>query len=691
MIEVWFESLLHRSLTGTYCILIVLAVRFFLNKVSRKYAYYLWMIVFVNLVFTISARSPFSLIPKQLVLSPEAVNEETIRLPEAVENPETMIPVTPENGMEFKQSLPVIQEEAEHPASLGVNSRTRVTVTLLAVCIWILGVVVFVLYSMVSAVRLNLRIRRSFVICLDKKRRIMEFNDISTPFLWGILYPTIYLPADMEEQERTYIIAHEECHRRRYDHLVKMFFYGVTVIHWFNPLVWLAYSLGCKDMEISCDEMVLERLGKSIRKAYAESLLKYAARQNGYVITPLTFGEPSVRSRIEYVLHYRKKSILVSILAVVVTVFVAVGLLMRSESVVPSATDQGTTEKESLAEEEENHKQQANHKEDILQEEVLVDDEYFYLYDPVPGVPCVNLSESGWSLDQWIDLRKRFPDLVYMFEEDTLEDTFLLKDTEHYTLYGSGDYERMLLEYEGQYAEIRYPYTSNYMIPVDMVESDFDGDGTPELAMKLNIKHGTGIYIDTFFMADLVDDGLYVYQFLENDIIAQFDKHLSYVRTEHGLQALVDGENAGTVLEDIPGQKPYDRVSIGNQIRFYLGDERVHVSALLEFYTDDTQDFVFDCNDYDVRALVSYQDGGEFVLTEYESRNTAVEAVARAAAEDFYTGDFRIVDIRYDVHDTGGHATVVILPQDMDSYDYLDMELEDDWGNWIVENLYLEK
>ena len=988
MSGMFFEKILQMSLIGSYSMLVVLLIRCLLMKMGRKYAYYLWVIVFLNLCVPISFKGPVSLIPGRVANLSYMEQVQPMPADGSADKGSEVSPqivVLPLEGTVYEGEITQAEEADAMTSGQRWGRTAEVSLRTLYVWlgrIWFAGMCLFLLYSGISAFRLNCRIRNSFGVWFNEKDRIAELEGIHSPFLWGFFHPTIYLPNDMEAGERTYIIAHEICHRKRKDHLVKIAIYMVTIFHWFNPLVWLAYSLCCKDMEISCDEAVLEHLGKSIRKAYAKSLLKYAAKQNGYAITPLTFGEPSVRSRIEHVLRYRKKGIAVSVLSIVLTILVAAGLLTRPKDSDKSGTEQERTREEAdegaeplAGENTADFVQVVNNggevirvgdriyymdgkelysdgeqlytsrqddagtwwiwrykldgsgyerlmegrilgtrdekayilrqepnglyidciysdgteelnilKQEILEEEItsfyasddylmfaaghmegsignfvgnfysydlvkgilisehltdagefmgadahiyyqkyfnpgdggnelyrtdvrmseekqvgeglellaidqengrllaardgqllstqvdgsaeelvfdvidigwertdgdhirfsevnMIDDAIYikaeqwgytgdhgwrdsllqsqyiyikadgsdfggwdpesllagqeeataYLYDAVPGVPCENPSKNGWALEQWKDLRKQFSNRSYVPDPGTLDWTYLLENTEHYTLYGSGDYERMLLEYEGQYAEIRYPYTSNYMIPVDMVESDFDGDGTPELAMKLNIKHGTGIYIDTFFMADLADDGLYVYQFLENDIIAQFDKHLSYVRTEHGLQALVDGENAGTVLEDIPGQKPYDRVSIGNQIRFYLGDERVHVSALLEFYTDDTQDFVFDCNDYDVRALVSYQDGGEFVLTEYESRNTAVEAVARAAAEDFYTGDFRIVDIRYDVHDTGGHATVVILPRDMDSYDYLDMELEGDWGNWTVKNLYLEK
>ena len=716
---VLFEKLLHMSLIGSYSILIVLFARCFLKKVGRKYAYYLWLIVFVNLCIPFSIKSPVSLIPVWIADFSSVEQKQTVEegsLEEVHVTDAQMVVLPEEDTAREGQTEHAVQPGTEHavwPAA-GQDVQTGVSqegqtetqsneewkkavdvfrnmLLLWGERIWLVGVCVFMLYSAVTALRLNRRIRDSFGVCLNKKERIVELEGIGSPFLWGILHPTIYVPTDMAEKERTYIIAHEACHRRRMDHLVKMAIYGMTVLHWFNPFVWMAYSFCCKDMEMSCDEIVLERSEKSIRKAYAESLLKYAAKQSGYVMMPLTFGEPSVRSRIEHVLRYRRKGIVLSGLAIILSIMVAAGLLLRpdedraadadTKAVVPGDVE---TDRDTVVTSGSEQGQEIASLTD--QEEELA-----YLTDPVPGRPCGDPAMNGWNLDQWKDLRSQFSTWSYVPDPDMEDLTYLLENTEHYKLYGSGDYERMLLEYEGQYAEIFYPYTSNYMIPVDMVEYDYDSDGTPELSMKLQIKHGTGIYIDSFFMADMASDGLYVYQFLEEDIIAQLNKHLAYERKEQGMQALVDGSIAGPLLNDVPGQRPYERVSIGNQIWFYLRDTNVQVSALLEFYTDDETDFVFDSNDYDIRANVSYQDGGRIVLTEYESRNTEVEWLAKAAAEDYFEGDFRIIDVRYDVHDTGGRATAVVLPEGADSYDYLELELDGTWGNWTVKNMYLEK
>ncbi|MDE7416425.1 MAG: M56 family metallopeptidase [Lachnospiraceae bacterium] len=157
-------------------------------------------------------------------------------------------------------------------------------------------------------------------------RNIRTVDGIESPFLWGVFSPVIYLPRSMDAREHMYIIAHENYHRKRKDYIFKPLFFTITVIHWFNPLVWAAYLLFVRDMEISCDEAVIANADEDIRKKYAESLLKYAARQNGYTLTPITFGEPSLKCRIKNVLQYKERNEMISILILCVVIVVMAGL-----------------------------------------------------------------------------------------------------------------------------------------------------------------------------------------------------------------------------------------------------------------------------------------------------------------------------------------------------------------------------
>lgn len=193
------------------------------------------------------------------------------------------------------------------------------------------GIVTFKMYRLLKAGRRA-----------EGKERIYIVRNLSSPCLWGLFRPVICLPESLEETEWDYILCHERCHKRRGDHIAKWVLFLITAVHWFNPFIWLAYSFCCKDMEISCDEAVLGQAGEDVRKAYAASLLKYAARQNGYLFAPLTFGEPSLRSRVSNILHYRKRGAFVCGAALVIVLLTGAGLFLWAGNRGAGNTEEST-------------------------------------------------------------------------------------------------------------------------------------------------------------------------------------------------------------------------------------------------------------------------------------------------------------------------------------------------------------
>ncbi|MDO4260891.1 MAG: M56 family metallopeptidase [Eubacteriales bacterium] len=370
-----FGTILGMSLIGCYSAAVVFAVRLALLKLTgcpRKYVYYLWAIVFLNLCIPFPVRSPVSLIP-------EAVENLALRTEERVSDTVYLLSAAGESEVlaDFGASAvgePDFGAPAAESTKSGAVGRSDLTMKAdgqgaaalrgsagsvfwrAAPWVWLSGVVLAVGFQALQAVCLALRLRKSRCVRRDDRRRIREYEGLPAPFLWGILRPVVCLPADLEPEEREHITAHEECHRKRRDPLLRSFFLLTAICHWFNPAVWLAYGLSCRDMEISCDEAVLERTEGDIRKRYAESILKYAAKQNGYLLTPLTFGEPSVRSRIRSVLRYRKRSVFVSLLALLCVLGAAAGLLLRPQGSPADRQEQGaapeTGESRKSAEEE---------------------------------------------------------------------------------------------------------------------------------------------------------------------------------------------------------------------------------------------------------------------------------------------------------------------------------------------------
>lgn len=332
-----FGKVLDMSFIGCYTIAVVLAVRLLLTKFDKKYAYYLWLIVFINLALPVSFRSNFSLIPKQVAQFSVAdiviVYEEQpipVDIAEA-ESPDKINILSPSGQLINPAGLynagnaaGEMQKNDDSPKS-GKIMHVAVDI---AEAVWLLGVAVILLFHAVSMIRLKKQIKAGHMVYWDGTGRVAEIDSVNTPFLWGVLRPVIYLPVGMEEEEKEYVVAHESCHRKRKDYLVKIAVSIIAAVHWFNPLVWLAYILFCRDMETSCDETVLKSAEANIKRQYAESLLKFAARQNGYVMMPLSFGEPSVKCRIKNVLRFKKRKMFFSVIGFICMFTVMLGLFV---------------------------------------------------------------------------------------------------------------------------------------------------------------------------------------------------------------------------------------------------------------------------------------------------------------------------------------------------------------------------
>ncbi len=507
--------------------------------------------------------------------------------------------------------------------------------------IWILGIVLLGMKSVFAIFQLNRKIRKGHSQVLDVKERIAVLQDLASPILWGFLSPVIYLPKDLEEEERVYIIEHEKCHRKRKDYLVKPVLYAITVIYWFHPLVWMAYHLCCEDMEMSCDEMVLEKAGKNICKEYAYSLLKYAAKQNGFLLHPLTFGEPSIRSRIQYILKYKKKSVSVTVAAMVVAAVVGIGLILRP------ADESGSEEivTENMGTEipfDEGARTMADGKNGAVLDETVDD-----FSNPIPGKPCERPEEAGWNLQNVTDVRNDFFRMPLEPEEEKKDATYLLGKTENYTLYGKGDYETLLLECGGKYSEITYFYASNYMDPLQLFETDIDYDGKTELAIKFRLQMGTGISIDTFLLADFgKDNELYVHQYLAEEFTKQLAEALEFEKTEDGVQAKVNGKNAGPMMENMEGRGAFHEAGVGAIMHFYYDnvENEIRLSGDILFFADGV---TYETNGNDVTAKINW-DGEKFFLSDFTSRNRYLEEQVEGDLSQFYGMNLYDVNVHYD-------------------------------------------
>ena len=316
----FIPRLLNMSLTASVVILFVLVTRLILKRTPKVFSYALWVIVLLRLLVPVTISSPVSIMPASQTATSETVNT---ALPDFVFE-------TPWDAQENKLSIQQATEEG-NPVTVAVYTSLE-PVQYLGLA-WIAGMAVMMLYSFFS----YRKIRKSIHIALSLRDNIYIADEIKSPFVIGLLKPKIYLPATLTEEEQSYIILHEQHHIRRGDHIFKALAFIALCLHWFNPLVWVAFILAGKDMEMSCDEAVIRKVGSHVRADYSASLLTLATGRRIIAGTPLAFGEGDTKGRIHNLARWKKPARWIVILSLVLCLILAVCLLTNPNTYV-SAT-----------------------------------------------------------------------------------------------------------------------------------------------------------------------------------------------------------------------------------------------------------------------------------------------------------------------------------------------------------------
>lgn len=321
-----FLTILNMSLTASYCIVVVILLRFLLKKQPKILFYLLWSVVLFRLLCPFSLSSSYSLMRMDTNLimgDSEAVwNAGNIEEGIAVGNGQMAIQ---ENGQITDAKDIQTTPSADDDMDRGTAQIRLETALSVASWIWMIGLFLLLGYSIISAFRLY----RSLAGAERIAENQYEAEGLSTPFVFGIINPRIYLPAKLQNEEKKYAIEHEKVHIVRKDYLIKMLAYVAVCIHWFNPLVWIAFTLMETDMEMSCDEAVLRKMGPDIKKEYSMALLSLATGRTVLQGGPLAFGEGKVKGRVKNVLSYQKRALPTVILAAVFLIAVGVGLILN--------------------------------------------------------------------------------------------------------------------------------------------------------------------------------------------------------------------------------------------------------------------------------------------------------------------------------------------------------------------------
>ena len=347
-----FLDVINMSITAGYVILAVILIRLLLKKAPKKYAYLLWSVVGFRLAFPVSFNSVFSFFSMNLFKNQviQNMNGSTMQYV-----PENIITAT-SSQEELEAWLQMTQTGGNLSALEPEGSIDTVQILLQAGAgLWIIGIAVLTIYSVASYVKLQKHMGNAVLL----KDNVFQSDKVQSPFIMGFVKPKIYIPFGLDENALRYVLAHERYHLKRRDHLIKLFAFALLTVHWFNPLCWLAYSLMCKDMEMSCDEKVLADEA-NISKAYSMTLLSFAANRRFPVPSPLSFGETGVKSRIKNVLNWKKRNIWVSILAAVVCIVTVIGCAgnpkeQESNAAQTIQAPENITQETSVEQEEEWH------------------------------------------------------------------------------------------------------------------------------------------------------------------------------------------------------------------------------------------------------------------------------------------------------------------------------------------------
>ena len=308
-----FLKLLNLSISASWLVLVVLALRLVLKRVPKWVNVLLWGMVALRLMLPFSIESALSLIPSAETLSPAVVQFDPAP--------------TITSGVNIIDNA-VNPSLSEHFAAAPLASVNPLYVwAYLAGWVWLIGLGAMLLYALVS----YLRLRRRVSVSLCVRENIYLCDAISSPFILGVVKPRIYLPSGLDEVQQQNVLSHERAHLARRDHWWKPLGFALLAVYWFNPLLWLAYALLCRDIELACDERVIRTMDESAVKAYSTVLLACSMPRKAVITCPLAFGEVGVKERVRNALRYKKPAFWVVAASVAVCVVVAVCFLTNPE------------------------------------------------------------------------------------------------------------------------------------------------------------------------------------------------------------------------------------------------------------------------------------------------------------------------------------------------------------------------
>ena len=523
--EALFRNILTAGFHGSLVIAAVLLLRPLLKKGPKKFLCMLWLLAFIRLLLPFEVESSLSLQPQA---QPEFTQVQQISQSHTPVAPEV---VAPSQEIHFDTALtppkadrPDLQPQP--PVSPAVPALPQASLSHIAVLSWIwLGVSsLFLVFSLYSYGRLRLSVRDAI-----KARGAWESEHIETAFILGFIRPRIYIPMGMDPLTRKYILAHERTHLEKGDQWLKLFGYLALALHWFNPLAWVAYIFLCKDIELACDERVVQFMDLAQRKAYSSALLRCSANHIHLAACPVAFGEVSVKERIKAVLHYKKPAFWISLTCVAAIIFVVVCLMTNPRK--PEVSEENPIKTTEAAAEQEKA--------------------------PSKDGPMLHLkqSEIQYTCQQAIDRLKAL-DSNYLFTEYLQDDESVEFDPELYQSefrrFGSDYISLGVPDQTGyrsgrlQYGEMTAMYAGDYWA-IDDVSYESDPNETLDHfgpnGVTVTFPEGTGIidghtlsfrgeWLSPFAEPDHPSTGIFTYEFDDDGNLKKVTKNYSFKRED---------------------------------------------------------------------------------------------------------------------------------------------------------------
>ncbi len=532
----------------------------------------------------------------------------------------------------------------------------------------------------------------------SKRLPVYSVEGLPTPCLFG---GSIYVPERLAEDKENlpHILQHEACHAAHGDAFWGFVRLLCVCLYWYHPLVWAAACLSRQDCELACDEAVIKKMKAEERKKYGELLLEFALvkstpRDYLSVSTTMSGNARNLKKRLEGITGKKKKRLWLGLImsgAVLLS-----GFLCITDG---TAQAEGREQSAQAGEEQESsgQMQEENGQTDIAQEQSIEEEE-------PQQKAIIALVESAKQAGSVADLstEQAFQELMLSSAARSDDTVYLLGETESYSLYGSGDFQTMVLEKNGKYAEIQKEFFSHALRqPPELAEADYDGDQETELAIKLNYRSEGYAWFDILYMADEGADGEpEIREYESGEYISELFSHISMEDREDGSVLLLDGAPAGPVLKKIPGVREYDGISLDNaDLYFTFSGGRIEVQANVICQASEGRGEEDDYTGTYLTAEVLY-DGG-FSLTDIRARNRYLEAAGEKAAKEVYApGEIGIVSYDYDITlMPEGELSMIltVLEDGNDSYDYAEMimrQAEDEdgaAGDWYAEDVVIEK